>query len=376
MAHPALRAVANVTNPRFWEMKVSLSACTAERWGGRGCFPPPQVRPCGCSFPFLPPPSSILALLLPCPAVTLHPGLLQLGGCSGTRGEGGMGARSCLGPLLLLLLPPLPWGEHRPGGSGVGPESLSGDRSWLQPSIIGGREAEPRSRPYMVSLQFRGVHACGAALLRRSWALTAAHCRPRGSWDKGRLVVGLHKWEKRGASTQTFSIRAACPHPGYNRRTMENDLLLLQLDGKVTLSSTRQLIPLAGREPAPGARCSVAGWGVVDRQGRRLSPTLQELNVTVMDTRVCNNSRFWRGEIAPGMICFHGQRGSAPAKGDSGGPLVCGKRPAVAGVMSFSSKNAADPSKPPVATSTVKYKKWIQKTLRRGCGSGQPKHTG
>ncbi|NXH24459.1 GRAM protein, partial [Myiagra hebetior] len=95
------------------------------------------------------------------------------------------------------------------------------------------------------------------------------------------------------------------------------------------------------------------------------SPTLLELEVTVMDPRMCNNSRFWKGEIAPTMICFQGQRrGSAPAKGDSGSPLVCGKRPAVAGVMSFSSKDATDPFKPPVATSTVKYKKWIRKTLR------------
>ncbi|NXO07736.1 GRAM protein, partial [Oriolus oriolus] len=98
---------------------------------------------------------------------------------------------------------------------------------------------------------------------------------------------------------------------------------------------------------------------------RGLSPTLQELEVAVMDARMCNNSRFWDGDIAPTMICFQGQqRGSAPAKGDSGSPLVCGKRPAVAGVMSFSSPDPSDPSKPPVATSTVKYKKWIQKTLR------------
>ncbi|NWX65146.1 GRAM protein, partial [Promerops cafer] len=122
---------------------------------------------------------------------------------------------------------------------------------------------------------------------------------------------------------------------------------------------------------------------------RKLSPTLQELEVTVMDARMCNNSRFWHGGIGPAMICFQGQRrGSAPAKcppghgggpcslvgvhspvspppqGDSGSPLVCGKRPAVAGVMSFSSRDATDPFKPPVATSTVKHKKWIQKTLR------------
>ncbi|NXS23548.1 GRAM protein, partial [Mystacornis crossleyi] len=95
------------------------------------------------------------------------------------------------------------------------------------------------------------------------------------------------------------------------------------------------------------------------------SPTLQELEVTVMDSRMCNNSRFWNGTIAPTMICFQGQhRGSAPAKGDSGSPLVCGKRPAVAGVMSFSGPVATDPFKPAVATSTVKHKKWIKKILR------------
>ncbi|NXW49184.1 GRAM protein, partial [Nyctiprogne leucopyga] len=95
------------------------------------------------------------------------------------------------------------------------------------------------------------------------------------------------------------------------------------------------------------------------------SPTLQELEVTVLDARMCNNSRFWNGDITPTMICFQGRRrGSAPAKGDSGGPLVCGKRAAVAGVLSFTSPDLTDPLKPPVATSAVKHKKWIQKTLR------------
>ncbi|NWR58963.1 GRAM protein, partial [Bucorvus abyssinicus] len=97
----------------------------------------------------------------------------------------------------------------------------------------------------------------------------------------------------------------------------------------------------------------------------QLSATLQELEVTVLDARMCNNSRFWHGGIAPTMICFQGQhRGSAPSKGDSGGPLVCGKRAAVAGVLSFTSADPTDPLKPPVATSAVKHKKWIQKTLR------------
>ncbi|NXP09814.1 GRAM protein, partial [Thinocorus orbignyianus] len=95
------------------------------------------------------------------------------------------------------------------------------------------------------------------------------------------------------------------------------------------------------------------------------SPTLQELEVEVLDSRMCNNSRFWNGGIAPTMICFQGRcGGSAPSKGDSGGPLVCGKRAAVAGVLSFTGRDPKNLFKPPVATSAVKHKEWIRKTLR------------
>ncbi|NWH83138.1 GRAM protein, partial [Piaya cayana] len=88
---------------------------------------------------------------------------------------------------------------------------------------------------------------------------------------------------------------------------------LWQLDGSVTLSRTRRLVGLLGKEPVAGAGCSLAGWGVRGHQG--LSATLQEMEVTVLDARMCNNSRFWHGGIAPTMICFQGRRkGSAPSK--------------------------------------------------------------
>lgn len=43
--------------------------------------------------------------------------------------------------------------------------------------IVGGRDAEPHSRPYMASLQLRGRHGCGGLLLREDFVLTAAHCQ-------------------------------------------------------------------------------------------------------------------------------------------------------------------------------------------------------
>ncbi|NWX80710.1 DDN1 protein, partial [Alca torda] len=94
--------------------------------------------------------------------------------------------------------------------------------------IIGGHEARPHSRPYMVYVRSAGGGVCGGALLHKRWVLTAAHCVPRGTKALGTVMVGLHSRWDRGVATQTFPIQAACPHPDYNDQTFKNDLLLLQ----------------------------------------------------------------------------------------------------------------------------------------------------
>lgn len=80
------------------------------------------------------------------------------------------------------------------------------------------------------------------------------------------------------------------------------------------MGKTQKLIGLARREPKPKAQCSVAGWGVTVSKSKKLSPTLKELEVTVMDVKTCNGSDFWEGGIGPAMICFQGQDGGSPDK--------------------------------------------------------------
>lgn len=46
----------------------------------------------------------------------------------------------------------------------------------LASEIVGGRSARPHAWPFMVSLQRRGGHFCGATLIAPNFVLSAAHC--------------------------------------------------------------------------------------------------------------------------------------------------------------------------------------------------------
>ncbi|XP_066197886.1 granzyme M [Saccopteryx leptura] len=247
-------------------------------------------------------------------------------------------------------------------------EALWAGGDSLKTHIIGGHEAAPHTYPYMVSLQKAGAHLCGGVLVHPQWVLTAAHCVAKPT-QLLRLVLGLHKLRDPGL---TFRVKEAVLHPEYKLApSLENDLALLKLDGKVKRSKTIRpvALPLRRQVVAAGVRCRVAGWGLT--QHRQLAGALRELDMRVLDARMCNNSRFWNGDITPSMICLKSEsKNQAPCKGDSGGPVVCSKG-WVAGIISFSSIACTDIFKPPVATATAPYESWIKKIISRWPASPQ-----
>uniref|UniRef100_A0A669CP93 trypsin n=1 Tax=Oreochromis niloticus TaxID=8128 RepID=A0A669CP93_ORENI len=86
-------------------------------------------------------------------------------------------------------------------------------------SIVGGREAKPHSRPYMVSVQYGGEHSCGGILIQRDFVLTAAHCN---------VVLGAHDISKKERTQQCIQVAEYYPHPGFTGQ-YEYDIMLLKV---------------------------------------------------------------------------------------------------------------------------------------------------
>ncbi|KAI1891704.1 hypothetical protein AGOR_G00146510 [Albula goreensis] len=198
--------------------------------------------------------------------------------------------------------------------------------------IVGGHEAAPHSRPYMVSLQDGKRHLCGGILIRKDFVLTAAHC---SGFSEYNVVLGAHSLNNPETSKQVLRVQRFYPHPFFNN--VKNDIMLLKLNGTANLTRSVQLILLMNGKPSPGKVCSTAGWGDVG-DNNTFPDTLQEVNTTIIEKKKC--AKQWEGAvvITKHMVCATGQTASQGfCSGDSGGPLVCDGR--ATGVVSFSGRH-------------------------------------
>ncbi|XP_043911347.1 granzyme M [Protopterus annectens] len=227
--------------------------------------------------------------------------------------------------------------------------------------IIGGTEVQPpHSQAFMASLQFHGGHVCGAALIKKKWVLSAAHCfRKKNLPDT--VLLGIHNL-KSSSHVQRFAIKQYCIHPNFDASSFESDIVLIKLESKAKLNRYVKTInlPKKAHSLRPQTACSVFGWGVTAEHGS-LSNNLKELNMGILDSMKCNSSLFWNAGISSTMICAQSKdERTGPWKGDSGGPLVCGKN--ILGVISFGDiKKKTDIFKPTVFTAVSKYISWIKK---------------
>ncbi|KFQ84879.1 Granzyme A, partial [Phoenicopterus ruber ruber] len=231
--------------------------------------------------------------------------------------------------------------------------------------IIGGHEVVPHSRPFMALINgSNGKLICGGALIKENWVLTAAHCDVK----KGKVILGAHSQSAREKEKQVFRIAKQIRYPCYCSSCKENDIMLLQLHKRATLTKAVRLIPLptSGDDPKPGTTCTIAGWGQTHNHLRKFSDTLREVNITVISRKICNDDNHYKNQpvITDNMICAGATNGGKDSCfGDSGGPLRCNG--VLRGITAFGKANKCGTvDGPGVYTRLTKqYLQWISKTI-------------
>ncbi|XP_067878700.1 uncharacterized protein [Heterodontus francisci] len=227
--------------------------------------------------------------------------------------------------------------------------------------IIGGKEAVPHSKPYMVSIQYQKQHMCGGALIKPSWVLTAAHCQKQNI----RVVLGAHSISGKEKEQQIFTVKRMIPHSLYDSKLLTNDIMLLQLNGRATLNKFVNVLslPNSGKDVKDGVICNVAGWGVTRYGTKKTSDKLQQVNVTVVDRNLCSEYYTYNPAITEDVLCAGDKKGAKDScQGDSGGPLLCDGQ--FNGIVSFGC-DCGKPKKPGIYTRlSNKYLSWIKKTIR------------
>nr|XP_020139820.1 transmembrane protease serine 11E-like [Microcebus murinus] len=226
--------------------------------------------------------------------------------------------------------------------------------------IVGGTPVEEGEWPWQASLRWDGVHRCGATLINATWLVSAAHCfrmyKDPTRWTVSFGVTLIPAKIKRG-------LRRIIVHEKYKYPSHDYDISLAELSSPVSYTNAvhKVCLPDASYDFHPGDEMFVTGFGALQNDGISQNH-LRQVQVTLIDTKTCNEPQAYNGAITPRMLCAGFLTGKKDAcQGDSGGPLVSADVRDIwylAGIVSWGDE-CAKPNKPGVYTRVTAFRNWI-----------------
>lgn len=193
--------------------------------------------------------------------------------------------------------------------------------------IVGGTPSQSNEWPWMVALIFSTVDNaadgffCGGSLIGESWVLTAAHCLE--DENKYTIEVVANATDLVNDTGQRIAIKRIIRHPGYNSRTVKNDIALLKLDEPV---SGAELVNLyRGSDTLEDTNATIIGWGALseaDSDAGIVSSKLYDAVLPIVSNDECAFA-LPLDNIKSKQLCAGFSAGGVDTcQGDSGGPLV------------------------------------------------------
>jgi Trypsin len=231
--------------------------------------------------------------------------------------------------------------------------------------IVGGQAVRPGAYPsFAVSA---GPSLCGATLIHADVLLTAAHCTNvfvgGGVYVMGQQGVQLDGSDSHG----WYNVTREIPHSKYNNVTVENDIMLLIVNGTVRDVPLQQLYTDtessysgsgSGSPLTDGATVTAIGFGHTSENGP-ISTRLQAVDLDLVSFDTCND--YYLGRLKESiMVCASATQGRDSCGGDSGGPLLLDN--VQVGIVSFGDGCAQD-TPAAVYTRIDAYTKWIAATI-------------
>jgi len=257
--------------------------------------------------------------------------------------------------------------------------------------ITGGEIATVGQFPWMALLGYilQGVDLaqflCGGSIITHKYILTAAHCINIDSRFKLEIVrLGELNLET-VPDCETDGKKKICadphidlavdktiPHRSFNNVTLENDIALVKIKGRISFTDFIQPVCLPFQndidyETIVNKKLTVSGWGKINAGELGGSTKLMYAEVTVWDQNICNNSVPPKiRPIRDSQLCANGATRQDACKGDSGGPLtnttfiIDDLRNYQIGIVSFASAQICGNAElPTIYTRVDFYLDWI-----------------
>ncbi|XP_036096362.1 transmembrane protease serine 11E-like [Molossus molossus] len=226
--------------------------------------------------------------------------------------------------------------------------------------IVGGTQVEEGEWPWQASLQWDGIHRCGATLINGTWLVSAAHCfimyKDPTRWTASFGVTVYPPKMKHG-------IRRIIVHEKFEHLSHDYDISVVELSSPVPYTNAvhRVCLPDASHEFSQGDEMFVTGFGALHNDGISQNH-LWQVQVNLIDTQTCNEPEVYNNTITPRMLCAGSLSGKRDAcQGDSGGPLVSSDSRDIwylAGIVSWGDE-CGKPYKPGVYTRVTALRDWI-----------------